>query len=350
MSSSSRIDQEKDKWMIECPGHFFWNSSMRRLNQMLQQELHPDHFELLDFTTLKYCLATWRDHSSWVLDRVFSTLVKDSVSYTMRFRGVRVSTNGIFLSGYFEVNQHCVEFQQFRATIEKIFRDYGCSVSLGQIGIPIVQFKSPNSIQHLPNLDRWEECELGELRMSKWVVHKEGRTYGTVPLQSFIAHRGNQNGKFVPDENKPEKIEELNKKGIPCEIDVWYKANQYWLGHDAPDTPVTFEWLMKDLSLRLIHCKNHEALDVLHRECGRLGYNVNLFYHTTEDYALTSRGHIIVHPDQTVLPDSIEMMPEMSKTRDLNHRANSVCSDSHSYLRPIKLGAVHSDSEERGNN
>jgi hypothetical protein len=345
MSSSSTIDQEKEKWMIECPGHFFWNSSMRRLNQMLKQELHPEHFELLDFTTLKYRLATWRDYSSWVLDRVFSALVKNSVSYTMRFRGVRVSMSAIYLHGYFEVNQHCVEFNQFRASIEQIFREYGCTVSLGQINIPLVRFKSTNSLKHIPNLDRWEECEFGELRMSEWVVHKGGRKYGNVPLQSFIAHRGNVNGKFVPDENKPEKIEELNKKGISCEIDIWYHANQYWLGHDAPETVVSFEWLMQYLPLRLIHCKNHEALDILHRECGRLGYNANLFYHTVEDYALTSRGHIIVHPDRIVLPDSIEMMPEMSGERDMKHRANTVCSDSRSYLRPIALGAVHSDSQ-----
>ena len=343
--SSSIQDMEKDKWVIECPGHFFWNSSMRRLHTMLKQELNPEYFELLEFPTLRYRLATWRDFSSWVLDRIFTALEKDGVSYTMRFRGVRVSMTAIYLHGYFEVNQHFVQFSQLRGTIDHIFREYGCPVSLGQFGIPLVRFKNTYSHKHLPNLDRWEECEFGELRMSEWVVQRGGHSYGKVPLQQFIAHRGNLDGRFAPDENKVEVIEERAKKGIPCEIDVWYKENQYWLGHDAPETAVTFEWLMKDLPLRLIHCKNRRALDMLHRECGRHGYNVNLFYHTVEDYALTSRGQIIVHPDKACLPDSIEMMPELSKHRDIKHRANVVCSDSRSYLRPLKPTAVDSDSE-----
>jgi hypothetical protein len=350
MSSSSVIDQEKDKWSIECPGHFFWNSSIRRLYQSLQRELNPEYFELLEFQSLRYRLATWRDFSSWVLDRIFKVLEKDGFSYTMRFRGVRVSMTAIYLHGYFEVNQHFVEFSQLRANIDRIFREYGCPLSLGAFGIPIVRFKNTVSSKHLPNLDRWEECEFGELRMNEWRVSRGGNGYGKVPLQQFIAHRGNVESRFAPDENKPSKIEELNRKGIACEIDVWYKDNKYWLGHDAPETEISFDWLMEYLPLRLIHCKNRSALDMLHRECGRHGFNVNLFYHTVEDYAITSRGHIIVHPDQICLPDSIEMMPELSKDRDMKYRSNTVCSDSRSYLRPFKLSAVHSDLEDDGNN
>lgn len=341
---------EKDKWMIECPGHFFWNSSIRRLANALKQECNPEFFEVLDFTTLRYRLASWRDYSSWVLDRICKVLEKDAYSHTLRFRGVRASMTAIHLHGYFEVTSHAAQFTQLRANIDHIFRDYGCPVTLGQFSIPIVRFKNTYSHQHLPNLDRWEECEFGELRMSQWVVSKGGRTYAKIPLQQFIAHRNNLDGKFAPDENKPEKIDELNRKGIPCEIDVWYRDNTYWLGHDAPETQVTFDWLMQYLPLRLIHCKDWKSLDKLHRECGRLGYNVNLFYHTVEDYAMTSRGQIIVHPDQPCLPDSIEMMPEMSEHRDRTHRSNCVCSDSRSNLRPLKPTAVDFDSEESEDN
>jgi hypothetical protein len=333
MSSFSTEDQEKDKWMIDCPGHFFWNSSLRRLYAALDRELNPQYFELLDYTTARYRLASWRDHSSWILDRMFKLLEQEKNSYTIRFRGVRVGATAIQLNGYFEVNEHCVQFSQFHANIERIFKEYGCSVRLGQFSIPVARFKHEFSSKHLPNLDRWEECDFGELRMSQWVVQKGSRTYGRVPLQQFIAHRGNVEGRVAADENKPEKIEALNRKGIACEIDVWYTDGKYWLGHDAPETEISFEWLMDHLPLRLIHCKHHEALDKLHRECGRLGYNVNLFYHTVEDYALTSRGHIIVHPDQLCLPDSIEMMPELSKQRDMKTCSNCVCSDSRSNLR-----------------
>jgi hypothetical protein len=331
MSSSSQ-DQEKDTWMIECPGHFFWNSSIRRLMVALQRELNPDYFELLDYTTLRYRLAVWRDHSSWILDRICKALETDRFSYTLRFRGVRVGASSIQLHGYFEVVEHCSQFLQLRATIDRIFRDYGCHVTLGQLSLPIARFKNEFSHKHVPNLDRWEECDFGELRMSQWILQRGTRNYGNIPLQQFIAHRGNVDGRIAHTENKPETIQELNRKGIACEIDVWYIENKYWLGHDAPETEISFEWLMDYLPLRLIHCKHREALDNLHRLCGKLGYDINLFYHTVEDYALTSRGHIIVHPDQSCLPDSIEMMPEMSKQRDIKTFSNSVCSDSRSYL------------------
>lgn len=335
MSSFPTQDQEKDTWIIDCPGHFFWTSSLRRLYASLDRELNPDYFELLDYTTARYRLASWRDHSSWILDRICKLLEQNKVSYTIRFRGVLVGATAIQLNGYFEVIEHSAQFSQLRANIDRIFKEYGCSVRLGygHFSIPIARFKNEFSQKHLPNLDRWEECEFGELRMSEWVIHKGDRTYGKVPLQQFIAHRGNVEGRLAPTENNPEKIDDLNRLGIACEIDVWYRDEKYWLGHDAPETEISFEWLMDHLSLRLIHCKHRESLDRLHRECGRLGYNVNLFYHTVEDYALTSRGHIIVHPDQPCLPDSIEMMPEMSKQRDMKTLSNSVCSDSRSYLR-----------------
>lgn len=324
--SSLSSTKRNDKWNIECPGHFFWTPSIRRLYASLTQELNPEFFELLELKTLNYQLAEWRDYSSWILDRVTKALETDGFSYTLRFRGVRVGANEIQLNGYFEVNEHSAQFCQFRATIEQLFREYGCSVTLGQFSIPIARFKNKFSYQHVPNLDRWEECEFGELRFSQWIVQKDGRTYGKIPLQRFIAHRGNEKGRSLTDENKPERIDELNQKGIACEIDVWYKESQWWLGHDAPETQISFEWLLKYLPLRLIHCKNHEALDTLHRECGKQGYEVNLFYHTTEDYALTSRGHIIVHPDKPCFGDSIEMMPELSTQRQ--GRSNVVCSDS----------------------
>ena len=335
MFSFPSQDQEKEKWMIECPGHFFWTSSIRRLMSALDRELHPDYFELLDYTAAQFRLASWRDHSSWILDRLYKVLEQDGFSYTIRFRGISVSSTAIQLNGYFEVIEHSAQFSQLRGNIERAFRDYGSSVSLGDghFSIPIARFKNTFSQKHLPNLDRWEECEFGELRMSEWIIHKGGRTYGKVPLQQFIAHRGNVEGRFAIDENKQEKIDALNRKGIACEIDVWYKDDIYWLGHDAPETQISFEWLMEYLPCRLIHCKNREALDNLHRTCGKLGYNVNLFYHTMEDYALTSRGHIIVHPDQPCLPDSIEMMPELSKERNSMYKSNVVCSDSRSYLR-----------------
>ncbi len=349
MSLSSTGRQETNKWSIECKGHFFWKPAIQRLWKALEQELKPEFFERLDYKTLSYTLAFWYDRCSWVLDRLFAVLKKDVYSYTIRFRGVHVSGTAIHLHGYFEVPQEAVRFNQLRGCIVNVFRDYGCPVTLGNISIPIVRFKNIYSHKHLPNLDRWEECEFGELRMGFWRILQDNRAYASIPLQKFIAHRGNMKGKYVPDENKPERIDELNAKGIGCEIDVWYERGSWFLGHDEPQHNVSFEWLMKNLPLRLMHCKNESALDKLHLDCGRLGYEVNLFYHTTEDYAITSKGHIVVHPDRMCLPDSIEMMPEMSKERFDRLCPNVVCSDSENLLRDRALSfgkrAGESDSE-----
>ena len=349
MNTSSTARQETNVWSIEGKGHFFWKPAIQRLWKALEQELNPEFFELLDSKTLVYRLAFWRDMSSWVLDRIFTLLKKDGYSYTLRFRGVHVSATAIHLHGYFEVANEATRFNQLRAHVDRVFRDYGCPVTLGQISIPIVRFKNIYSHKHLPNLDRWEECEFGEVRMASWWIAQDNRSYASVPLQKFIAHRGNVSGRFVPDENKPERIDELNAKGVGCEIDVWYTQGSWFLGHDEPQHNVSFEWLMKSLPLRLYHCKNAAALDKLHLECGRLGYEVNLFYHTVEDYAITSRGHIVVHPDQMCLPDSIEMMPELSKDRFDRLCPTVVCSDSETYLRKRALSfggsAGESDSE-----
>ena len=333
MNTSSTERRETNKWSIQCKGHFFWKPSIQRLSRSLERELNPEYFELVDYTTIHYRLAAWYDRCSWVLDRLFAILKNDGYSYTMRFRGVRVSTTAIHLYGYFEVPQEAVRFNQLRANVERVFREYGCPVSLGHISIPIVRFKNTFSHKHLPNLDRWEECEFGEIRMGSWRIAQDDKNYGSVPLQKFISHRGNMKGKYIPDENKPEKIDELNAKGMGCEIDVWFHKGSWFLGHDEPQYNVSFDWLMKYLPLRLMHCKNEDALDKLHLESGRLGYEVNLFYHTNEHYALTSRGHIIVHPDRLCLPDSIEMMPEMSKERFNRRCPNVVCSDSETNLQ-----------------
>lgn len=348
MSLASSQADEKNKWIIEAKHHFFWKPSIQRLYSSLKRELDPEYFELIDLSKLGFRLASWNDPSLSALDRIFNLLRKDGFSYTIRFRGVHTTTTAIHLQGYFEVSTEQLQFQQLRASVQKIFREYGCplNINLGHISIPIVRFKNTFSYQRLPTLDRWEECEFGELRMGQWRVYRDGRTYCLVPLQKFIAHRGNVKGRTVTDENKPQLIETLNAKGVACEVDVWYDGSDFWLGHDKGDYKVTFEWLMNFLPLRLYHCKNRQALDTLHRLCGRLGYEVNLFYHTDEDYVLTSRGHIIVKPDQFCLPDSIEMMPELSEERKNWHYTNVVCSDSEdNKIDRSPPSAFESDSE-----
>ena len=65
----------------------------------------------------------------------------------------------------------------------------------------------------------------------------------------LIAHRGLIDGPDVNLENRPEQIEFVLSKGFHCEIDVWYKKEGWFLGHDRPDYKVNERFIVKKLSL-----------------------------------------------------------------------------------------------------
>jgi len=100
----------------------------------------------------------------------------------------------------------------------------------------------------------------------------------------LIAHRGNINGPVPELENHPEYILRAIREGFDVEMDVWYKNNNWYLGHDLAQCKIDFEFL--EQSGLWIHCKNYEALQELSQ------LDLNVFYHTDEDYVLTSQNYI----------------------------------------------------------
>ena len=48
----------------------------------------------------------------------------------------------------------------------------------------------------------------------------------------LISHRGNVNGSILEKENSLEYIDNAICLGYDVEIDIWYKDNTIWLGHD----------------------------------------------------------------------------------------------------------------------
>ena len=59
----------------------------------------------------------------------------------------------------------------------------------------------------------------------------------------LIAHRGLLNGK-KDGENHPEQIKYCLEHSIAAEIDVWYRDDSFWLGHDAPQYRIENEFLI----------------------------------------------------------------------------------------------------------
>jgi len=149
----------------------------------------------------------------------------------------------------------------------------------------------------------------------------------TQPLV-FISHRGNLTGPNPAMENRPEYISAALAAGFDVEIDVRLdEASGGWLlGHDTGDYPVPYSFLLQP---RLwVHCKNGAALRAL-----SMDKRVHCYWHSNDEYTLTSRGIMWVYPDKPVLgPRSVAVMftdPAALLDSDLY----GVCSDDVGSLR-----------------
>lgn len=136
----------------------------------------------------------------------------------------------------------------------------------------------------------------------------------------FISHRGNINGPNPERENQIGYINEARDKGFDVEIDVWIVWGHFWLGHDEPQYKIEPHWLMaRGL---WCHAKNPEALFQLQRR------NLHYFWHQEDDYTVTSKGYIWVHPKARLLRDSINVLPEnRADTHEEFDDCYGVCSD-----------------------
>jgi glycerophosphoryl diester phosphodiesterase len=122
----------------------------------------------------------------------------------------------------------------------------------------------------------------------------------------IISHRGNLRGSSPSTENTIDAIQNVIELGFDCEIDVWYKDNKFWLGHDKPENKVTIDFFIKHSSYLWIHCKNIEAL--IH-----LKDKFNCFFHDKDTYTLTSKGYIWGNISSPMTKETIQVMPERAK-------------------------------------
>jgi glycerophosphoryl diester phosphodiesterase len=144
----------------------------------------------------------------------------------------------------------------------------------------------------------------------------------------LIAHRGNINGKINTRENTQLYIQEAIDKGYDVEVDVWYKDNKFWLGHDYPEIKTDLNWLLKRQDSLWVHCKNFKALTQL------IKTNLKLFYHEKEDYTIISNKCIWAHNLNNI--DDKCIIPLLSK-EDINNwkpkKVLGICSD---YIELLK--------------
>ena len=139
----------------------------------------------------------------------------------------------------------------------------------------------------------------------------------------LISHRGNVNGRMKSCENEPTYIDLAISKGYDVEIDVWYKDNIFWLGHDKPDYGIDFKWLRDRNSKLWIHCKNIEAMTYFNANFEMFPFNY--FWHENDTVTLTSLNYIWAFPNKQPIKNSIAVMPELFN--DDVSSAIGVCSD-----------------------
>ena len=135
----------------------------------------------------------------------------------------------------------------------------------------------------------------------------------------LISHRGNIDGRNIEKENTLPYIKSALNHGYDVEIDVWCIDNKWYLGHDEPHEKINFDFLTYD-GLWL-HAKNGDALYYLlqDRSC-------NVFWHTDEDWILTSKKYIWTYPGKFLYPNSICVLPEIGYDGNLKD-CYGICSD-----------------------
>jgi hypothetical protein len=135
----------------------------------------------------------------------------------------------------------------------------------------------------------------------------------------LISHRGNLTGRNIDEENSPSYILNAVLKGYDVEIDLWYLNDLFYLGHDAPQYVISYDWLYALKDKLWVHCKNIESLIEL------VGTKIHYFWHETDTVALTSNGIIWAYPGTQPIKNSIAVSPEMYF--DDISQCSGVCSD-----------------------
>ena len=133
----------------------------------------------------------------------------------------------------------------------------------------------------------------------------------------LISHRGNLKGKVPEYENDPGYIDEALNKGYEVEIDVWYKDEEWYLGHDEPRYGINLEYLKHDKFW--CHAKNIEALNKM------LERDIHCFWHQEDDVTLTSKGYMWTYPGKELTHKSIAVLPEINN--DIPKKCLGICSD-----------------------
>lgn len=266
-------------------------------------------------------------------------LVKKLAGLRIVFRGLLVTRTGIALRGYPSTQQGLEKLMEVRNALSDTFQRAGVPFDPPYINdichatlFRWTHAPTQEMIEYIQKgIDRWSECILAEIAPSRWSFGYASLRMHSNELAELarfwtpekIAHRGLIAGPNKNVENSITTITELCEQGRSSEIDIWWHKRAFWIGHDEPKEPVNVEFLRSEFLW--IHAKNTEAFYQLQKLSNEKGWGLRIFYHTDEDYVLTTRGDTIIYPGLPDVDGWIYMMPEMSTV--LPCVAAKVCSD-----------------------
>lgn len=269
-----------------------------------------------------------------------NTLLADLAGLQILFRGLLVTPTGIALRGFPSTNKDVQKLMEVRNRLQSAFEDAKIPFEPPYMNdichSTLFRWTKPPTepiIQYIQReIPKWEHALLAEMLPFEWhlgygsLTMKENEvnilnSYWT-PL--IIAHRGLTNGPDAELENNQERIQRRSEAGRSSEIDIWWKDDSFWIGHDAPYERVTKEFLC--MPYLWIHAKHVEAFYQLQRVANESGVPLRIFYHTDEDYVLTTCGDTIIYPGLLETEGWVYMMPETCSGVVLK-RAYAICTD-----------------------
>ena len=106
----------------------------------------------------------------------------------------------------------------------------------------------------------------------------------------IISHRGNLTGSNLESENHPNQIIKSLGEGFDVEIDVWFKDEKWFLGHDEPKHELNWSFILKYKNKLWVHTKNLESVNKLQHT------DTNWFWHQEDYVTLTSKGYVWCFP------------------------------------------------------
>ena len=256
---------------------------------------------------------------------VRSVIERYSKAIWIQYRGLVWTPTGLALAGYPQDTHDYDYIMEIRKKIEEELKannlPFEASYTYNTLHATILRWTNEIDVTCQlalkKEVERWQECVFGEIRINAWTIGKgswkmlasERQDLYKITLYRHICHRGNLHERIQTSENKPQVLQSRDAQHLDIECDVWWQQGKLWLGHDRPEHEVRLEWLAQS-PRRLIHAKDGATFEHLLQESGKRALDIHVFYHTTEDYALTNKGIVIVYPGLPLLQGSLCMMPE----------------------------------------